>query len=136
MKKINLVLVLLVFILIGCNPTVTPIIEDVVTLSLDKVPSYYVELNDEISGDDFTVNLTINEDQKNLSIIDEMFTTTGLVGGKLDTTTIGEKEITVKYKDKTVTIKYFVVDYIVGNYEELAEAVSSEGTYIVLSNNI
>jgi len=131
MKKIYAILFLLfsLIILVSCTENVE--------LILENTNEKFFELNETIDASIYKVTLKINgTETNNLPITDSRFEVTGLVDGKLDTSTLGEKEIVVKYNEVELKINYEVVDYVVNNYEELVNAVNGEGKYIVLMKDI
>lgn len=116
----------------GCGET-----DELIELSIKNAPDPFVELNEEIDAGQFTVNLKINgKEQNDLPITDPLFEVTGLVNGKLDTSSPGKKTITVAYGAQTVAFEYIVANFLVRTYDELENAVSQEGEFVVLMNDI
>ncbi len=146
MKKIFVLPIFLfgILTLIGCRKTsvssktnTSSKTTNIIELTISKAPEGYIKLNEDIDANQYTVNLKANgEEHKDLPITDSKLNVSGLVNGKLNTSSVGRKTITISYGTKTLTIIYNVVNFIVNNYEELKEAISQEGEIIVLMNNI
>lgn len=120
------------YFFMGCGET-----DELIELSIKNAPDPFVELNEEIDAGQFTVNLKINgKEQNDLPITDPLFEVTGLVNGKLDTSSPGKKTITVAYGAQTVAFEYIVANFLVRTYDELENAVSQEGEFVVLMNDI
>lgn len=108
-----------------------------IELSIKNAPEAYIKLNDDVDASQYMISVKVNEKEEiDMSLTDSRLNVTGLVNGKLDTSTVGEKTITITYNTKTVLIKYYVANFLVRTYEELNEAVSSDGELIVLMDNI
>lgn len=134
MRKI-LVIFIFLFSLILLTSCKKPTQE--IVLTIKNAPEAYVKLNDDIDASQFMVNAKVSEKEElEMPLTDSRLNVTGLVNGKLDTSTIGEKIVTITYNTKTVIIKYFVANFLVRTYEELKEAVTSDGELIVLMDNI
>ncbi|NLG82834.1 MAG: hypothetical protein GX490_10035 [Bacilli bacterium] len=128
-----------VFILIGCRK-IEDITEDtpkkVPELIINQAPETYYEVNTEVDASNIKVKLKINGDEQILPLTDSKLTVTGLVDGKLDTTSVGEKTITVKYDTATLTISYQVADKLVNDFTEFKTAIEEVQGLIVLMDNI
>lgn len=134
MKKYLFSLMLLIFFmtLVGCEKE-----PEITELVLVKGPAAFVKLNDEVDASQILVNLKVKgKEHNNLPITDEKLKVTGLVNGKLDTSSVGEKTLTITYDNEVIKLKYIVADFLVKTFAELEAALSQSKSFIVLMDNI
>lgn len=141
MKKLMSILVLTisVILLVGCRK-VKDVTEDtkkpVIELLLNEGHEAYYELNSSVDASSITVKLKTNGTEQVLPLTDSKLTVTGLMDGKIDTTSVGEKTITVKYDTAILNIKYQVANKLVRNFADFKQAIEELQGLNVLMNNI
>lgn len=109
MKKSKLLVALLAAVallasLAACSLT------QVEAISFTKAPEATYTLNQDVKADQFKLEITYdNGNHREVALNDSILSVSGLVDGKLDTFSVGQKTVTVTYRGVTVTVYYNVV---------------------------
>lgn len=109
MKKSKLLVALLAAVallasLAACSLT------QVEAISFTNAPAASYELNQSVDAKQFSLTITYdNGNTRTVSLNDSILSVTGLVDGRLDTLTVGQKTIVVTYRGVTISVYYNVV---------------------------
>lgn len=109
MKKSKLLVALLAAVallasLAACSLT------QVEAISFTNAPAASYELNQSVDAKQFSLTITYdNGNTRTVSLNDSILSVTGLVDGRLDTRTVGQKTVVVSYRGVTISVYYNVV---------------------------
>lgn len=108
MKK-KLVVALLAILMLGAFAACS--LTQVTAMAFSVAPASTYTLNDEVYAKDFTVQVDLdNGTSRELALNDAVLTVQGLVDGKLDTSTVGQKTLRISYRGFSFTFTYTVYD--------------------------
>ena len=109
MKKSKLLVALLAAVALLASLAACSITE-VEAIRFINAPAATYNQDEKISAGDFSLEITYDNDNKReVALNDSILSVTGLVDGRLDTSTPGEKAIVVTYRGVTISVYYTVV---------------------------
>ena len=146
MKKIfSLIVIAFAMLVVGCT-TSTSRVE---WIEFTNVPNAEYVLNSNVTASQFAVTVKISGQEPEVySLSNSALVVTGLVNGRLDTSTLGEKAVKVTYKGHSVTAYYRVVpkaewvanddgyDNKINSAQELANLAVAVNNGEVLKNSL
>lgn len=128
MKKSKLFVALLAAVallasLAACSVTA------VESISFNQAPKGVYALNESVYAKDFTLTIKYEGNKtRTVSLTDSVLAVTGLVDGKLDTSSLGQKTVSVTYRGVTVTVYYTVASSTGGTVTPADSFAGGTGT--------
>lgn len=133
MKKLSLFALVCAALLTLVSCTLT----DVTMIEFEKQPdlTYTIDETNPVDAKEFTVKITLSDNtSETISLTDKRLTVTGLVNGKLDTSSVGFKTISVSYSGLTISIQYQVISKMSGLWNENKSSTDPklvDGVYLI-----